>query len=38
MNILFNNNEDFWSEKELKELTKVSKIKLFLKKILKCRF
>lgn len=38
MQILFNNDEEFWSEKEIKEITGKSKIKLFLKRILKCRF
>ena len=38
MNIFFNNDEEFWSKKEIKEITKKSKIKLFLKRLLKCRF
>jgi hypothetical protein len=38
MNILFNNNDEFWSKKEIKEINKKAKIKTLIKKILKCRF
>ena len=38
MNILFNNNDEFWSKKEIKEINRKSKIKTLIKKILKCRF
>lgn len=35
MNILFNNNDEFWNEKEIKEITKTSKIRKILNKIFK---
>lgn len=35
MNILFNNNDEFWNEKEIKEITKTSIIKKIINKILK---
>ena len=35
MNILFNNDDEFWSEKEIKNLLKESKIKLLIKRIFK---
>jgi hypothetical protein len=35
MKLLFNNNEEFWSDKELKELVKTSKIRKILNKIFK---
>ncbi len=35
MNILFNNNDEFWSKKEIKEILKTYRIRKIINKILK---
>ncbi len=35
MNILFNNNDEFWTDKDIKDILKCSKLRKLLDKIFK---